>query len=120
MSNLTTIYARRSLTDRAYSAENIDSSAEVLMLPYLFVLLTIAVRFLPFAGPLNFIPHAWHFTPLGASLLYFGARGPNKQIGIRLVLLAITDFVLTRYIYTFTFSWDQLVTWLWYAGILWL
>lgn len=40
------------------------------MLPYLFVLLAIAVRFLPFAGPLNVLPHAWHFTPLAASLLF--------------------------------------------------
>ena len=43
------------------------------MLPYLFVLLAIAVRFFPFLG-LN-LPHAWHFTPLAASLLFFGARG---------------------------------------------
>ena len=52
------------------------------MLPYLFVLLAIAVRFLPFAGPLNFLPHAWHFTPLAASLLFFGARGSRRQMWI--------------------------------------
>ena len=53
------------------------------MLPYLFVLLAIAVRFLPFAGPLNVLPHAWHFTPLAASLLFFGARGSRARCGFR-------------------------------------
>lgn len=90
------------------------------MLAYIFVLLAIAVRFLPFAGPLNVLPHAWHFTPLAASLLFFGARGSRRNMWIPLVLLAATDVVLTKYIYAFTFSWDQLVTWAWYAAILWL
>lgn len=90
------------------------------MLPYVFLLLAIAVRFLPFAGPLNVLPHAWHFTPLAASLLYFGARGTKRQMWIPLVLLAATDVVLTKFIYTYVFSWDHLVTWAWYAAILWL
>ena len=93
---------------------------EVTMLSYIFVLLAIAVRFLPFIGPLHFIPHAWHFTPLAASLLFFGARGLRRQMWIPLVLLAATDVILTRFIYASTFSWDQLVTWAWYAAILWL
>src|SRR5215471_21767610 len=90
------------------------------MLAYLFVLLTIAVRFLPFAGPLNVLPHAWHFTPLAASLLFFGARGSRRQLWIPLVLLAGTDVILTKFIYKYPVSWDLLVTWAWYAGILWL
>jgi hypothetical protein len=88
------------------------------MLPYLFVLLAIAVRFLPFAGPLNFLPHAWHFTPIGASLLFFGARGSRRQMWIPLVLLAVTDVVLTKFVYTYVLSWDHLVTWVWYAAVL--
>lgn len=90
------------------------------MLAYIFVLLAIAVRFLPFAGPLSVLPHAWHFTPLAASLLFFGARGTRRQMWIPLVLLSATDVILTKYIYAATFSWDQLVTWAWYAAILWL
>jgi hypothetical protein len=90
------------------------------MLPYLFVLLAIAVRFLPFAGHMNFLPHAWHFTPLAASLLFFGARGSRRQMWIPLVLLAATDVVLTKFVYSSTFRWDQLVVWAWYAAILWL
>jgi hypothetical protein len=75
------------------------------MLPYLFVLLAIAVRFLPFLGPLNVLPHAWHFTPVAASLL---------------VLFAATDVILTKFIYSYALSWDTLVTFAWYGAILWL
>ncbi len=89
------------------------------MLAYLFVLLAIAVRFLPFAGP-HVLPHAWHFTPLAASLLFFGARGSRRQMWIPLVLLAATDFALTRYFYASAFTWEQLIIWAWYAAILWL
>ncbi len=90
------------------------------MLAYVFVLFAIAVRFLPFAGPLNVLPHAWHFTPVAASLLFFGARGSRRQMWVPLVLLAATDVVLTRFIYAYPLGWDQLVTWAWYAAILWL
>jgi hypothetical protein len=90
------------------------------MLPYLFVLLAIAVRFLPFAGPMNILPHAWHFTPVAASLLFFGARGSRRQMWVPLLLFAAADVILTKFIYLYTFSWDHLVTWAWYAAILWL
>jgi len=88
------------------------------MLAYLFVLLAIAVRFLPFAGSLNVLPHAWHFTPLAASLLFFGARGSRRQLWVPLVLLAGTDVILTKFMYSYPVTWDHLVTWAWYAGIL--
>ncbi len=90
------------------------------MLAYLFVLLAIAIRFLPFAGPLNILPHAWHFTPLAASLLFFGAKGSRRQMWIPLVLLCATDVVLTKVFYSYVITWDQFVTWAWYAAILWL
>src|ERR1700730_15683360 len=90
------------------------------MLAYLFVLLTIAVRFLPFAGRLNVFPHAWHFTPLAASLLFFGARGPRRQMWVPVVLLAATAVVLPNFIYAYPFSWGEIGTWGWYGAILWL
>ena len=90
------------------------------MLPYLFVLLAVAVRFLPFAGPYNILPHAWHFTPLGASLLFFGARGSRRQTWIPVVLLAAADVLLNRFVYHYPVGWDLLVTWAWYAAIVWL
>jgi hypothetical protein len=90
------------------------------MLAYLFVLLAIAVRFLPFAGPLNILPHAWHFTPVAASLLFFGARGSRRQVWVPVALFAAADVVLTKFIYGFPVTWDYLVTFAWYAAILWL
>jgi hypothetical protein len=90
------------------------------MLAYLFVLLAIAVRLLPFAGRLNILPHAWHFTPLAASLLFFGARGSRRHMWIPVALLAATDVVLSRFIWQYPLSWDLLVTWAWYAAIVWL
>jgi len=90
------------------------------MLPYLFVLLAVGFRFLPFLGPLNVLPHTWHFTPLAASLLFFGARGSRRQMWVPLALLAVTDVVLTRFMWHYAFTWDTLVTWAWYAAILWL
>ena len=90
------------------------------MLAYIFVLLAVAVRFLPFAGSLNFIPHAWHFTPVAASLLFFGARASRRQMWVPLVLFAAADVVLTKLIYSYPLTWDHLVTWAWYAAILWL
>ena len=81
------------------------------MLPYVFVLFAIAVRFMP---------HPLAFTPVMAALLYFGARGSRRQLWVPLVLLAASDVVLTKIIYAYPFSWDHFVTWAWYAAILWL
>ncbi len=81
------------------------------MLAYIFVLLAIAVRFMP---------HPFMFTPVAASLLFFGARGSRRQLWIPLLLLAASDVVLTKVVYSYPFSWDHFVTWAWYAAILWL
>jgi hypothetical protein len=89
------------------------------MLPYLFILLAIAVRFLPFAH-VSILPHAWHFTPVAAALLFFGARGSRRQLWVPLVLFAATDVILTKYVYSYVLTWDHLVTFAWYAAILWL
>jgi hypothetical protein len=85
---------------------------EVLhMLAYLFVVLAVAVRFMP---------HPWMFTPVVGSLLFFGARGPRRQIWIPFVLLAASDVVLTKLVYHYPFTSDHFVTFAWYAAILWL
>src|ERR1700683_3048939 len=90
------------------------------MLPYLFVLLAIAVRFLPFAGSLTLLPPPGPSPPIAASLLFFGARGSRRQMWVPLVLLAATDVILTKFIYSYPLTWDHLVTFAWYAAILWL
>jgi hypothetical protein len=81
------------------------------MLAYLFVVLAIAVRFMP---------HPWNFTPVMASLLFFGARGPRRFVWIPVILLAGSDVVLNKWFWHYAFTWDLLVTWAWYAAILML
>lgn len=81
------------------------------MLAYIFVLVAVAVRFMP---------HPMAFTPVGAALLYFGARAPRRRMWIPLALLAASDVVLTTLFYRYPFSWDHFVTWAWYAGMIWL
>lgn len=79
------------------------------MLAFLFVILAVVVRFLP---------HPWHFTPVAASLLFFGAYGSRRNMWFPFVLLAGSDIILTKYVYAYPFSWDHLVSWAWYAAVL--
>jgi len=81
------------------------------MLAYLFVLLAVAVRFLP---------HPWMFTPVVAALLFFGARGSRRQIWAPVALLIASDLLLNKFVYHYHLVWDQLVIFAWYAAILWL
>lgn len=81
------------------------------MLAYLFVLLAIAVRFLP---------HPWMFTPVMGSLLFFGARGSRRQLWVPAALLIASDLLLNKFVYDYHLVWDQLVIFAWYAAILWL
>jgi hypothetical protein len=97
------------LTSRAASRNNHES--EVIMLAYLFVIFAVAFRFLP---------NTLGFAPVTASLLFFGARGSRRQMWFPLALMAAGDIYLTRVIYSYPFTWDHLVTWAWYAAILWI
>ena len=81
------------------------------MLAYLFVVLAIAVRFLP---------HPLAFTPVAGALLFFGARGPRRQLWVPFAMLALSDVVLTKLVYAYPFAWDHFVTWAWYLAVLWL
>ena len=81
------------------------------MLAYIFILFAVAVRFMP---------HPMAFTPVGAALLYFGARGLRNRMWVPLALLAASDIVLTTMVYRYPFSWDHFVTWAWYGFMLWL
>lgn len=83
------------------------------MLAYLFVLFAVAMR-------MPFMPHPWNFTPVAAALLYFGARGSRRQLWVPFALLAVSDVILTKFVYAYQFTWDHYFTWLWYAAILWL
>jgi hypothetical protein len=81
------------------------------MLAYFFVLLAVAAHLRFFALPFSFMPVA-------ASLLYFGARMPRRQMWIPVVLLVTSDVYLTRVTYAYPLTLDHLVTWAWYAAIL--
>ena len=78
------------------------------MLAYLFVVLAFASRFLP---------HPWHFTPVGAALLFFGARASRRQIWFPVVMLALSDVILSKYVYGMGLDLGVLVSWAWYAAI---
>ncbi|HYL11447.1 MAG TPA: DUF6580 family putative transport protein [Terriglobales bacterium] len=80
------------------------------MLAYLFVLIAFGVRFLP---------QTLGFTPVAASLLFFGARGSKRQMWFPLLLMAASDVYLTIVRYAYPLTWDHYVTWAWYAAILW-
>jgi hypothetical protein len=81
------------------------------MLAYIFVIFAVAVRFMP---------HPWAFTPLAASLLFFGSRGSRRQMWVPLLLLAVTDVILTRFVYAYAFTVEHLASWVFYAAVLWL
>src|SRR2546423_8279124 len=79
------------------------------MLAYIFVLLAVAVRF---------TSHPWHFTPVAASLLFFGAYRSRRELWFPIALLAASDVLLNRLVYHYPLSWDLVVTWTWYAAAL--
>ena len=81
------------------------------MLAYLFVIFAVVAR-------MPFMPHPWNFTPVAASLLYFGARASRRQLWVPFALLAASDVILTKFVYSYPLTWDQLVVWAWYAAIL--
>jgi hypothetical protein len=79
------------------------------MLAYLFIVIAVAVRLLP---------HPWHLTPIGAALLFFGAKRPVREWIAPLALLGATDVYLTTMQYHMHVSVDHLVTWVWYLAAL--
>ena len=79
------------------------------MLAYVFILFALVFRFMP---------HPMAFTPVGAALLFFGARRPRREMWVPLALLAASDVVLTTMFYRYPFSWDHFVTWAFYAAML--
>jgi hypothetical protein len=74
------------------------------------VLFAIAARFLPHAGSFN-------FTPVAASLLFFGARMPRKQAWIPVTMFIATDVLISHFVYGYPVSASDIVTWTWYAAI---
>ncbi len=63
------------------------------------------------------LPHpVWNFTAVGGALLVWGARRPLAWAVLPVVLLAVGDWYLTRFVYGYAFHLDAyLLTWAWYA-----
>lgn len=81
------------------------------MLAYVYILFALLMR----------IPHethVWNFAPVTAALLYFGARGSRRAMWFPLAFLIASDVLLDRF-YSYPLSWDLLLTWGWYAAMLW-
>ena len=76
------------------------------MLAFLFVVAAVAVRFLP---------HTFHFTPVGASLLFFGAKQSRKWLWFPVAAFAVSDVLLNRYIYHYPITWETFVSTGWYV-----
>ena len=81
------------------------------MLADLFVVLAVGARFATAVAQSGW----WNFTPVGASLLFFGSRRPRRELWAPLALMAASDVVLTLFVYRFPFSPDHLITWAWYG-----
>ena len=77
------------------------------MLAYLFIVIAVAARLLP---------HPWHLTPLGAALLFFGAKRPVREWIAPMLLLMSADVYLTTVHYRMPVGVEQFVTWAWYVA----
>jgi hypothetical protein len=65
------------------------------------------------------LPHAPNFTPLLASLLFFGSRAERKWLWLPVALFISSDLYLNaRAGYSTTP--DFVITWLWYGLMLWM
>jgi hypothetical protein len=82
------------------------------MLAYLFVLLAVAVRVVSGTGAFATLG----FTPLGASLLFFGSRMPRKHFAAAVALVIASDVYLNLKVYGLPLTWDQGIIWAWYVG----
>lgn len=83
------------------------------MLAYLFVVIAVAVRVLAGTGTFATLG----FTPLGASLLFFGSRMPRKHFAVAVALMIASDLYLNYKVYGLPLTWDQILIWAWYVGV---
>lgn len=81
------------------------------ILAYLFVVFAVLVH-------ARFIGMPFHFTPVAAALLFFGARMPRSHMWRPLALLIAADIYLNHQVYGYPLQADQVVTWAWYAAML--
>src|SRR5919109_406271 len=83
------------------------------MLAYLFVVIAVVWRLI-----IAIFPYPLGFTPVAASLLFFGAKMERKRMWIPLLLLIASDLYLTPSYYGYKITPDHFVTWAWYAAMI--
>jgi len=81
------------------------------ILAYLFVVFAVLVH-------ARFLAMPWHFAPVAAALLFFGARMPRNKLITPLALLIASDIYLNKFVYGYRLDWDQTVVWAWYLAIM--
>lgn len=81
------------------------------MLAFLFVVIAVIVRFLP---------HTFHFTPVGAALLFFGAKQDRKWMWVPIWAFATTDILLNKLVYHYPVTWETFVSTGWYVAALFI
>lgn len=82
------------------------------MLAYLFLAIAVAVRFLPHI--FHYTP-VYNFTPVGAALLFFGAKQPRKWMWVPVVAFAASDIALNMFVYHYPITWETFVSTGWYV-----
>src|SRR6478609_2353734 len=105
------LYPRTPQLDSGRAAAHNFRFEVIMLLAYIFLLLAIAFRF---------APHPMAFTPIAASLLFFGARVRRKHFWVPLLLLGLADLALTRLVYSYPYMADQFISLAWYAAALWI
>jgi len=91
---------------------------EETMLAYLYLAFAVLFRLVPH-GPFTSLCSScglWNFTPVGASLLYFGARQPRRRMWIPVAALAASDIVLNLFIWHVRLDASTVIVWTWYAA----
>lgn len=81
------------------------------MLAYIFFALALAVRFMP---------HVFHFTPVGAAMLFFGANRPKKEWPAALAVALVVDALITTRVYHLAVRWDTFASVLYYLAAMFL
>ncbi|MBV8208183.1 MAG: hypothetical protein JO041_15465 [Acidobacteria bacterium] len=90
------------------------------MLAFFYIAFAVMFRLVPH-GPLVSLCQScglWNFTPVGASLLFFGARQDRRRWWIPVAAFALSDVVLNLFIWHVRLDWGYAITWTWYAAAL--
>jgi len=76
---------------------------------YLIIVLSVLSRF---------VPHVWNFSPVYGALLFGGANLKKRDsVWFPVLLLGVSDIVLTNFIYHMNIGWEELIQMAAFASI---